>query len=150
MYYFLDVDGVLNRQSDWRKPFTVNRECVRNFRKLIDNDDNPHIILSSTWRQGFTNTGLTSPRADNLTEIFHDFGIEIEGVTPVSNKTRQEEIEYYIRRNGVSEYIVLDDDESLFPRPDKINLFLTDFKMGLTEADVETVLKMNHRIKKRK
>ena len=31
MFYFLDVDGVLNRESDWRIPFTVNEECLKNF-----------------------------------------------------------------------------------------------------------------------
>lgn len=60
MYYFLDVDGVLNRESDWCKPFTVNPICVRNFKKLLSNDKDSHVILSSTWRQGFTNAGIKS------------------------------------------------------------------------------------------
>ena len=34
-------------------------------------------------------------------------------------------------------------------RLDSTNLFLTDFNMGLTEADVETILKKYRRIKKR-
>ena len=141
MYYFLDVDGVLNKKSDWKRPFTVNSECVRNFKRLMEQDKESHVILSSTWRQGVTNTGVTSERDDSLIKMFDNFGIKIEGTTPVSNKSRQEEIEYYIRRNGVRDYLVLDDDESLFPRPKEINLFLTNYRYGLTQKDVKKILR---------
>ena len=82
MYYFLDVDGVLNRKSDWRKPFTVNQTCVNNFKKLISTDKDAHIILSSTWRQGLTNTGIRSTGSDDLLKVFEDVGINIEGANP--------------------------------------------------------------------
>lgn len=55
MYYFLDIDGVLNKESDWRKPFTVNELCVQYFVELIKKDKSSHIILSSTWCAGYTN-----------------------------------------------------------------------------------------------
>ena len=74
-------------------------------------------------------------------EVFDEMGIHIEGATPISNKSRQEEIEYYIKRNGIKEYLVLDDDESLFPRTADINLYLTDYRKGLTEHDVNKILK---------
>ena len=141
MHYFIDVDGVLNKESDWRKPFTLNDECVENFMELISKDKDPHIILSSTWRQGFTNTGVQSARADGLTEKLASLGIAIEDSTPVSNKSRQEEIEYYIRRNGVKKYLVLDDDRSLFPRPKEIRIYFTNYKTGLTGKDVKAILK---------
>lgn len=32
---FLDVDGVLNRESDWRTAFALNEECVAAFKELI-------------------------------------------------------------------------------------------------------------------
>lgn len=145
MYYFLDVDGVLNRESDWCKPFTVNPICVRNFKKLLSNDKDSHVILSSTWRQGFTNAGIKSSRADSLMNVFDELGIHIEGTTPISNKSRQEEIEYYIKRNGIKDYLVLDDDESLFPRLEDINLFITNYKEGLTEADVRQIVRRKKR-----
>lgn len=141
MYYFLDVDGVLNKESDWHRPFSVNPICVANFKEMINRDKDPHIILSSTWRQGFTNTGIKSARADGLSKVFDEFGIHIEGITPTSNKSRQEEIEYYIKRNGVKEYLILDDDESLFPRLADINIYITDYKNGLTKLDVKKILK---------
>lgn len=141
MYYFLDVDGVLNKESDWRKPFTLNPICVNNFKKLLSCDKDSHVILSSTWRQGFTNTGIKSSEKDNSADVFGKYGIYIEGTTPISNKSRQEEIEYYIRRNGIKEYLILDDDESLFPRTEDINLYITNYKEGLTEADVKRIAK---------
>lgn len=67
----------------------------------------------------------------------------IDDSTPVSSKTRQEEIEYYIRRHNIMDYIVLDDDESLFPWPERINLYITDYNTGLTDKDVKILLKKN-------
>ncbi len=141
MYYFLDVDGVLNKESDWRIPFSVNEDCLRNFATLIKADSDPHIILSSTWRAGYTNTGIMSARGSSLSERLMRYNITVEDTTPVSNKTRQEEIEYYIRRHNIASYVVLDDDESLFPNRDRINLYLTDYKTGLTEKDIKALRK---------
>lgn len=90
------------------------------------------MILSSTWRQG----------GDNVRDAFMEYGIHIDDTTPVSNKSRQEEIEYYIRRNGIQKYIVIDDDAGLFPRAAEINLFLTDYKTGLSESDVKKLVRM--------
>lgn len=142
MFYFLDVDGVLNRESDWRIPFTVNEECLKNFVMLIKKDSDPHIVLSSTWRVGFTNTGVMSSGGNSLADKLAAYGIRIEAFTPVSNKTRQEEIEFYIRRNNVTEYLVLDDDASLFPWPERLHLYLTDYKTGLTDKDIRKIYRL--------
>lgn len=116
----------------WTKgSFTLNDSCVQCFSKIIKKDKFPHIILSSTWRAGYSNIGEKSS-GNNLSKL-EEYGIVIEDITPISNKTRQEEIEYYIRKNAVKDYIILDDDESLFPWPDRINLYLTDYKTVLTE-----------------
>lgn len=138
MYYFLDIDGVLNKESDWKRPFILNDSCVQCFSKIIKKDKSPHIILSSTWRAGYSNKGEKS--SGNQLSKLEEYGITIEDITPISNKTRQEEIEYYIRKNAVKNYIILDDDESLFPWPDRINLYLTDYKTGLTEMDVKKIV----------
>lgn len=137
MYIFLDVDGVLNRESDWKKPFTINENCLRLFASFDKELKASHIILSSTWRVGYTNTGIMSERGNSLAEKLAGYGLKIEGSTPVSDKTRQEEIEYYIRKHNITSYIVLDDDESLYPWPNRINLYLTDYKTGLTERDIK-------------
>ena len=54
----------------------------------------------------------------------------------------KKEIEYYIRRHSISSYIILDDDESLFPYPERINLYLTNYKTGLTESDIKKLKKI--------
>lgn len=143
MYYFLDIDGVLNKKSDWRTPFFINSLCLNNFSKLIENDKEPHIILSSTWRAGYTNKGVMSSSGNNLCSKLEEYGLHIEDATPISSKTRQEEIEYYIRRHNIVDYVVLDDDELLFPWPERINIFLTDYNNGLTEKDIKKLLRKN-------
>ncbi len=99
---------------------------------------------AAAWCSGRVNCRLMQPNADtgSLFEDFTKLGIKIEGATPVSNKIRQEEIEYYIRRNGVAEYLILDDDERLFPRPKDVHLYLTDYMTGLTAGDVKKILRM--------
>ena len=94
MYYFLDIDGVLNKESDWRVPFAINPECAACFAMLLKKDKDPHVVLSSTWRHGITNSGIKAPKDNNFLEKLEKYGIIIEGSTPISNKTRQEEIEY--------------------------------------------------------
>lgn len=142
MYIFLDVDGVLNKESDWKKPYTINESCLYQFATLMKSIKEPHIILSSTWRVGYTNTGAVAEHGNGLSSKLAEYCLRIEDSTPVSNKTRQEEIEYYIRRHGISSYIVLDDDESLFPYPERINLYLTNYKTGITESDIRKLKKI--------
>ena len=31
MFIFLDIDGVLNKESDWSKPFSLSSDCIRRF-----------------------------------------------------------------------------------------------------------------------
>lgn len=141
IYIFLDIDGVLNRESDWINPFSLNKECVNSFHALI-NSNNYKIVLSSSWRNGYSNTN-ESQDGSFINHILESNGIYVSDVTPTSNKSRQEEIEYYINRHNISNYIILDDDESLFPNSENLNLYLTDFKSGLTLNDVKKITKMN-------
>ena len=146
MYYFLDIDGVLNNEKDWSRPFSINKACVACFRESLSYDEEPHIILSSTWRAGITNTGNKLCAGEDQKYIAQ-LGLHIEGATPLSNKTRQEEIEYYIRRNKVLEYLVIDDDRTLFPRANEMNIYFTNYKTGLVSADVRKIMKLLKRIK---
>lgn len=129
-YIFLDVDGVLNRKEDWRTMFSLNKECVNTFCKLLDQLNSYRIVLSSTWRNG--------SQMDKLKAYF-----PIYGVTPTTtNKTRQEEIEYYIKKNNVKKYVIIDDDESLFTDKSRINLYLVNYMTGITDSDIKKIKKM--------
>ncbi len=141
MHYFLDIDGVLNHRSMWRKAFTIDPKAVANLAKLLSYDKEPVIVLSSTWRNGIDVSG-NSGSSDALSEELKKHGLKISDVTPTGyNKTRQDEIEFYIRRHNVGRYLILDDDASLFPNPNRINLYLTDPETGLTEEDVRKIRK---------
>lgn len=141
MFYFLDIDGVLNKESDWKRPFTLNEKCLKIFSKLIKNDKDAHIILSSTWRVGCNNRGVLLKNENDYIAKLDKYGIKIENSIPISGKSRQEEIEYYIRRNQVKNYIVLDDDLELFPWPERINLYVINYKTGIREEDVKQICK---------
>ncbi len=85
MYYFLDVDGVLNKESDWRIPFSINARCLKCLAELLSFDKDPHIILSSTWRAGYTNTGVMSARGNSLADKLAEYRLSVEDSTPITN-----------------------------------------------------------------
>lgn len=54
-YIFLDIDGVLNRSSDWKKMYTLNTECIRRFADFVKHlKREVNIVLTSSWRTGFS------------------------------------------------------------------------------------------------
>ena len=143
-HIFLDVDGVLNKESDWKVKYVIDKACVQNLaqlcRALEGTYQHVYIILCSTWRAGVSRTG-ESIQISELKKVLKENGLEISGTTPVSDKGRQAEVEYFIQRNGVEDYLVIDDDESMFYNPDKINLYAPNYKTGLTKKDVDQIVK---------
>ena len=52
---FIDVDGVLNKEADWRTPFSLNDSCISAFNDLwkeLSKYYIPRLVLVSTWRSG--------------------------------------------------------------------------------------------------
>ncbi len=146
-YIFFDIDGVLNNESDWKQEhFHINDSCLSVFKDFISFlskkfNTSPKLITCSTWRAGYNNKGTNGAGISLLEHKFHQYGLTINGATPVSSKTRQEEIDYYIRRNNVDKYIVIDDDASLYNDPSKMNLFIPNYKTGLTKQDLNKLEK---------
>lgn len=148
IYVFFDVDGVLNKESDWVKKYSLDYICVKEFSKLnsiLKKQYNyVRYVIISTWRTGL-NRGdeqLGSNQILNLKKVLSNEGIAIYDSTPLSDKGRQAEIEFYIKRNNVKEYIVIDDDLSLFDRPQKLKILVPDYKTGFTEKDLKKALKI--------
>ena len=144
MYIFLDVDGVLNTESDWeRKIYSLNGACVATFCRLLSCLHEPKVILSSTWRNGIARDGTTAVHIDDLLKALEPAGImslDKTGIDP--NGSRTKEIDYYLRRHPEDRYIILDDDPNLFDRKESTpHLHLTSSKTGLTEGDVKKILK---------
>ncbi len=148
-YVFFDIDGVLNCEKDWHQQhFTINQNCFAVFKEFLEYVHKqagipPKLIICSTWRAGFDNKDRENADAGSLLEtVFQEADLFISGATPVSNKTRQEEIEYYIRRNNVEQYLIIDDDTSLYNDKTKINLYVPDYKTGLTAKDLKNLKKL--------
>ena len=108
-------------------------------KKLIRNND-IQIILTSTWRQGVS--GLDDSILLPLNSMLNKYNLRINDCTVKSNKTRQEEIEYYIRRHNVDKYIILDDDEKLFPDKNNVNLYLINYKTEFCSRNVNNIIKV--------
>lgn len=77
MYIFLDVDGVLNTESDWvKRVYSLNRKCVDQFCRLINVIKDPKVVLSSTWRNGIARDGTTAVHIEDLLEALKPAGIK--------------------------------------------------------------------------
>lgn len=147
-YIFFDIDGVLNKESDWKKfRFSINSESLKVFKSFADflsqrYGTSSKLITCSTWRAGLNNKGEDSSDSGSILEkALSSVNLHLDGITPVSTKTRQEEIEYFIRRNNITSYIIIDDDPSLYPRPNDINLYVPDYKTGLISKDLKKLEK---------
>ena len=80
---------------------------------------------------------MCTPQVKKLLDEFQDKHIEILGRTKDLGD-RQKEIEDYVNSRGVSEYIILDDDKSLYNGIK--NLYVVNEKTGLTDKDVKAIL----------
>ena len=145
MYVFLDVDGVLNAEEDWkRRKYSLNNDCVTAFCRLLSCLHEPKVILSSTWRNGIARDGTTAVHIDDLLKALEPAGImflDKTGIAPDGSRTK--EIDFYLRRHPEERYIILDDDPTLFDQQKNTpHLYLTSSKTGLTDADVDRILKI--------
>ena len=142
---FLDVDGVLNTEEDWKRPFTLNAACLRAFRAALDaaaeRFDEVTVVLMSTWRKGW-NPNFQPPHLRELCAA-----LPIEGVTPeapgvLPRGKRGKEVRYYFHRHPMDACIVVDDDRALYTTMDRMRLttFFTDAKTGFTEEDTKRFL----------
>jgi hypothetical protein len=142
MYIFLDIDGVLNRRPDWARPYTVNRENVKNLAGLVSSVRNPKIILTSSWRTGWEpDESRCTAQIQMLLSILRGYGLSVSGKTEKSpDGDRMEEICHFLNRHPQDAYIVLDDDRDEYLETPE-NLYLTDPENGLTDADVKKIKK---------
>lgn len=134
MIVFLDIDGVLNQlQKDY-----IDENCVANLAVLVHRLD-AKIVLSSTWRFGYThNFDYCTPQIQHLIRVLRNFDLQIWSRTSESAKTRTEEIQSYLYMYP-DDYIILDDDMSLFTSTN--NLYLVNCKTDLTSKDVRKLLR---------
>ena len=142
---FLDVDGVLNTEEDWKRPFTLNFRCVHAFQAALaeagERFDKVTVVLTSTWRKGW-NPIFQPSYLRTLCDA-----LPVEGITPeapgvMPRGKRGKEVRYYFRRHPMDACVVVDDDRSLFTTIDRMRLsiFFTDAATGFTEEDTKAFL----------
>ena len=110
----------------------------------MDKLDHPSVVLSSTWRNGIARDGSTAVHVDDLIAALAPAGITCLDRTALSpDGMRSKEIDYYLRRHNVSDYLILDDDTTLFEKGRATeNLYVTDAGTGLTMSDVAKIIRM--------
>lgn len=135
MIIFLDIDGVLNQLQSWY----VDEKCVKNL-GILCNKLNATVVLTSSWKPGYCRVfDKCSPQIQNLLSICNEHHIQIVGRTRDFDD-RSEEVQDYCHRHDISDYIILDDDPSIFS--DTENLYLVNYRTGLTRKDVRGILRM--------
>lgn len=145
-YLFLDVDGVLNNYLSERDYFTeYNMSCLRQLCEFIDFK----IVLSSDWRRNPQNKAIVR------SELKH-VGLELYSCTPNHSfgGNRKDEIKEWMEcdawllEDDEACGLILDDmgPDECDPKLPNLLFYRTDYKLGLTEQDVDTILaEMNKR-----
>ncbi len=147
IYIFLDVDGVLNKSSQWKRMFQLDDGCISCFAKYVrclSPTMNVNIVLTSTWKRGYSENGIHSVPIQDLVSRLLCYGIKIIGKTE-DGESRTKEINEYIDRHGITDTccIAVDDDATIFPSDTrkKFNLILVNAGTGFTEKDILRVKK---------
>lgn len=142
MLLFLDIDGVLNKESDWRVPYTLNQECLKIFQECFSGME-IKIILISSWRKGFISPGNpnNTPQICKLEEFFRSMGLRINGTVSHTESDRKKAIESFLKRFS-DNYLILDDDLQEYNGQKLSSLYLVNSKTGLAKKDIKAIRKM--------
>lgn len=147
---FLDIDGVLNSEQSAHmhhnpsnfatftappvKHVFASEFCpiaVANLHRLLNDDPNLQVVISSSWRLGNT--------MEEFEAIFKYLGLPVDrliGMTPhLFNKQRGEEILQYVNENNVYNYVIFDDDNDMDVVRDRF--IHIDYKLGLTLYNIK-------------
>ena len=146
MYIFLDIDGVLNRQCQWKKPYSLYEPCFPVLKKIVKQTKGK-LILISTWKTGLAIRDNMIQKAmisdDNteqinrLIKMLMEHDMYLSGKTSnLSGRTRDQEIERFLYFNP-GPYIILDDDLSIYNKSEHV--VKIDCTKGLCEADIKKI-----------
>lgn len=141
---FLDIDGVLNsdEHTAFIKSFITygdnmiepfDDECLYNLKYIVDETD-AKIIITSIWH-------LFPDYLYILMNKLEEYGLDKNVISlTISNKYKDklQEIAVKLKKLGITEYVVLDNDKTL-------NLdrhIITNNVTGLTEIDAKQAVKI--------
>ena len=126
---FTDIDGVLN--PHWKKKWNKNSIILYN---ELCKKYNLLPVITSTWRLNFTK--------EQLQVIFKSQGIVIEifDYTPNMCSDRGLEIQEWLSKNEVSNYIIIDDRVyDIEPYIDNDKVFKCRSWLGLTRDEIKLI-----------
>lgn len=137
-YIFLDVDGVLNTKAQWKRMYQLDYGCIERFVKFAKHLGKCNVILSSTWRNGYSVDGNHAPHVQELIQRLNRYDIRLIGKTaPVTDGDRAKEISTYITKHNLAaaSCIVIDDDNTIFRSklPDGCMVLWQDSAIGFSE-----------------
>jgi hypothetical protein len=143
--FFLDFDGVMH-------PDTCDENLEFCKLPFIENTLKPFlgewkIVISSNWKNIQTIDQLKSNFSDEIKE-------HIIGVTPTIKftnhpmDTRGKEIELFIKKNNINNFIIIDDINKFLLTNQKKFTVTTDSKQGFTNKSRNTLLKIMKNINK--
>lgn len=156
-YIFLDIDGVLNDEVYIEKCYDMNGgypmsmsyvpfdpKTLFNLMNLVQkirlvSDEEPRIVLSSTWRLHETDTGIVKAR-------IAEYGLRLFDKTPYIHSERGLEIKSFLSKQNLDEndykFVILDDDKFDIETIYADNLVYVNRIYGLSVSDVNKALKI--------
>ncbi|MDD3220066.1 MAG: response regulator [Lachnospiraceae bacterium] len=155
---FLDVDGVLNYVGAKtllpQGTYFVEDEKVELLKEIVDKS-NASLVLSSSWRRGWTNSieRETDARCtiEQSQEYFmlcaklHDYDLSFLSELPrIPGMGREGAIEHWLAKwpgEKIEEYVILDDNSHLFSARNE-HLVLTSNRQGLSPENVKEALQI--------
>jgi len=129
---FLDIDGALNNSIS---ECEFNPFNMANLKRLCE-AIKPRIVLSSDWRRYPKKISQARSEIEAIWPLF-DF-------TPIklSLHHRKDEIAMWLKENEWSKALIIDDMDHTECDPviENVLFHQTDFTLGLTETDVDSIL----------
>ena len=130
---FLDIDGVLNTNSDRE----ISNDKLKLLSELVSKTG-AEVVLSSSWRNWWNHPKINIPGSfiTNWKNQFLDNNISITLTTELECP-KNLSIEKFIIQHDVKRYVVLDDEPI-----DIANLVKTNGDIGLTQLDCQKAFQL--------
>ncbi len=142
-YILLDIDGVLNTEADWGRPFTLNKKCVEEFAKAFE-PYKPKIILASSWRKGFVarNNESNAPYIKQLEKYLEKYDLCVNGVLNYAGLRGKAAYEFSKTHPGtlVVDYYL----SELGDFKTKVNLIITNSKKGFKKENLKAFINKSY------
>jgi len=130
MIIFLDIDGVLNNSRNRNDQYNldIDPRNISILRRFLLTLDSYEIVISSDWKYC----------KEELSLFSFSYGIEYkdcteEGFDKISSeKLRKKQIQKYIDKNNIQDYIIIDDLDINME-----NHIMPDARYGLTQKDID-------------